>query len=230
MLSTMRNYPAQSPQRRAQRGLALIESLVAIVVLSLGGLALLGIQLRTLNDTQASVRRAQAVRLIEDLSERIKVSPNGLAGLGSYQTGWDDTLSASTDCSTAACDSAQLASHDLKQWKDSVAALLPLGKATVFLAGDESNATLAPNRRQLGVMIGWRENERQKEGESNSDREALKWPFTNAVSTGSAKVQCPAGLICHLQYISPTQRCLPSAIGASTSPGGATVTPVFCPD
>lgn len=226
----MRTHHTHHFERRSQRGLALIESLVAIVVLSLGGLALLGIQLRTLNDTQASVRRAQAVRLIEDLSERIKVSPNGLAGLGSYQTDWDDTLSDSTDCSTAACNGAELASYDLKQWKDSVAALLPLGKATVFLAGDESNATLAPNRRQLGVMIGWRENERQKEGESNDDREAFKWPFTNAVSTGSANVQCPAGLICHLQYISPTQRCLSSAIGASTSPGGTTVIPVFCPD
>lgn len=222
--------PPHDGRRRQQQGMALIESLVAIVVLSLGGLALLGIQLRTLSDTQTSVRRAQAVRLIEDLSERIKVNPDGLAGLANYQLSWGTTPSATANCATTACNSTQLASYDLAQWRRSVAALLPLGNATVFFAGDESNAALAPNRRQLGVMIGWRENERRKEGESAADQTAFKWPFTEAVNTGTAGVQCPAGLICHLQYISPTQRCLPSVRNASTSPGGATIVPVFCPD
>lgn len=226
----MHTLHSPPPHGRRQQGLALVEALVAIFVLSLGGLALLGIQLRTLSDTQTSVRRAQAVRLIEDLSERIKVNPNGLAGLANYQLAWNTTPTAAADCGATACNSTQLASYDLAQWKQSVAALLPLGDATVFFAGDESNPSLAPNRRQLGVMIGWRENERRKEGESAADQTAFKWPFTDAVNTGTAGVQCPTGLICHLQYISPTQRCLLSAINASTSLGGATVVPVFCPD
>ena len=66
---------------QSQKGMALIEALVSIVVLSLGGLALVGIQLRTLVDTQNGVHRAQAIRLINDLSERMKVSPDSLMRL-----------------------------------------------------------------------------------------------------------------------------------------------------
>ena len=56
----------------AQKGITLLESLVAIVVMALGLLGVVGIQMRTLADTQTGVRRAQAVKLIEDLSERVR--------------------------------------------------------------------------------------------------------------------------------------------------------------
>ena len=61
-----------------QRGITLLESLIAIVVAALGILGILGVQMRTLTDTQTSMRRAQAIRLIEDLSERMRVHPNAL--------------------------------------------------------------------------------------------------------------------------------------------------------
>ena len=54
--------------KRHQRGITLIESLAAIVVMALGVLGILGVQMRTLADSQTSVRRAQAVRLIEKLN------------------------------------------------------------------------------------------------------------------------------------------------------------------
>ena len=68
----------QNTSNPSQRGITLIESLVAIVIAALGILGILGMQMRTLTDTQTSVRRAQAIRLIDDLSERIKVCPNSL--------------------------------------------------------------------------------------------------------------------------------------------------------
>ena len=74
-----------SAQRR-QRGISLIESLVAIVVMALGILGILGVQMRTLTDTQAGVRRAQAIRLIEDLGERLQNNPDALGNLSTYTT------------------------------------------------------------------------------------------------------------------------------------------------
>ena len=50
------------PSRRRQRGITLIESLIALMVAVLGVLGILGVQMRTLTDTQAGVRRAQAIR------------------------------------------------------------------------------------------------------------------------------------------------------------------------
>ena len=67
-----------------QRGITLLESLVAIVVMALGILGILGVQMRTLSDTQTGVRRAQAIRLIEDMGERMKANPSALANLSSY--------------------------------------------------------------------------------------------------------------------------------------------------
>ena len=84
----LRLKPMQNTRQHRQRGITLIESLVAIVVASLGILGILGVQMRTLTDTQTSVRRAQAMRLIEDLSERMKVHPNAMGSINSCTIGW----------------------------------------------------------------------------------------------------------------------------------------------
>ena len=91
-----------------QRGIALIESLVAIVITALGILGILGVQMRTLADTQTGVRRAQAIRLTEDLSERAKVNPNALANIAQYVQGFGAAGTPPTDCKSSACDSVQL--------------------------------------------------------------------------------------------------------------------------
>lgn len=64
--------------------------------MALGILGILGVQMRTLTDTQTAVRRAQAIRLIEDLGERMKVSPNALANLNGYVTGSAQPLASLT--------------------------------------------------------------------------------------------------------------------------------------
>lgn len=205
-------YPVQNLQ--GQFGISLIESMVAIVVMALGILGILGVQMRTLADTQTSVRRAQAVLLIEDLSERIQVNPNGLGNLDYYVSPWKAELTNKT-CSN--CNAEELALRDVEQWKKSVKDNLPLSDAYIFLAADD---TVANNRRQLGVMISWRENERTKpDGTKDKD-------FTNilmSIDTGAAKVSCPDNSTCHLQYIQPSSRCIPYPLGGEDNPQ------LFCP-
>lgn len=198
-----------APRSRFQRGISLIESLVAIVVMALGILGILGVQMRTLADTQTGVRRAQAIRLITDLSERTQVNPNAIGNIAEYVTGWG-APAAVTDCLTTACNAQTLAQYDILQWKQSVADALPLGDARVFTVADE---TVANNRRQLGVMVSWRENER------DTGTAAVFTPD----STGSAAVTCPADRSCHLQYIQLNMRCTPYTAG------GPSNTLVFCP-
>lgn len=194
-----------------QRGITLIESLVAIVIAALGILGIVGVQMRTLSDTQTTVRRAQAIRLIEDLSERLKVSPNAMANLNSYVSDFTNTPS-SGDCSTQACNQSELAAHDLYLWKESVSSHLPLGKASIFLADGE---TVDTNRRQLGVMIAWRENERDPDSSYKDSIDATKVRAADgSLSAGSDQSKkdsqvCPDGSTCHLQYISVAARCAP---------------------
>lgn len=180
------------PRLKRLSGVALIESLVATVILAIGILFLLTAQIRTLAETQTSVHRAQAVRAIEDLAERIKANPDGFGQLraGAYASAWDGaTQNVATDaCDAKACSPAELAQSDIAQWRKTIARTLPRGRATVFT--DESVA--AADRRQLGVMVGWRANERP--GDDTS-------PFDLKVA--AAGVTCPAGFICHLVYVQP---------------------------
>lgn len=196
------------PPRHSQHGLSLIESLIALIVATLSIMGILGVQMRTLTDTQAGVRRAQAIRLIEDLSERLQNNPDALNNLSAYTA----SPTASENCETATCTPAKLATYDIKQWRDKVSKTLPSGaQATVFIPQGGA--------RQLGVLIGWSENRYSQTGQSFSTTEKteLNAPLvvTGTNSAGTA-VNCPAGLTCHLQYIQPTQRCTPWSLGGGT--------------
>lgn len=207
-----------------QRGITLVESLVAIVVMALGVLGILGVQMRTLADTQTGVRRAQAVRLMEDLSERIRANPNGLSQLASYAIDTplptappsaQDLTALQTlqnSCSTNACSGTQLATRDRALWLATVQQSLPLGHARVFVV-DSENAV--GDRRQLGVMISWRENERAMDDSNYAA--VLQSPDSTASGVG-----CPTGRSCHVQYIQPGARCTPY--------GASGTAQVVCPD
>jgi len=197
--------------RRGQRGVTLLEVLVSIVVMALGLLGILGTQMRTLADTQTGVRRAQAIRLIEDLSERMHANPSAInsAALNNYVIGWSDAGSAGACPDPAGCTSADLATDQIKDWKLSVEKNLPPGNAMTFLVGG-ANA-------QLGVLISWHENER------STDTDYTKY-FKNTALPNIAGVACPDNQICHLQYISVTARCPTDPLSGSANPL------VFCAD
>lgn len=186
-----------------QRGISLLESLIALVISVLGIMGILGMQMRTLTDSQTATRRAQAIRLIEDLSERMRVNPNALAHINSYVSDFDDELDTSN------CDGnlspEELAACDVGIWKQSVANNLPRGsQASVFIAPWEG---AAPS--QVGVMVRWRENER-------STDDAYLNPLDAISASGGATVACNSDedtvrYTCHLQYISVAARCALSA-------------------
>lgn len=191
------------PSSRRQAGISLLEALIALVVATLGVLGVLGMQMRTLADNQTGVRRAQAIRLTEDLSERTRVNPNSLGQMNAYVSGWGKTPASSANCNDGTCTPSELAAFNMAQWKASVAQLLPAGDASVFIAEDEA-ATSAGNRRQLGVMISWRENEKSSDA---SYRDPIGVDGDGKRGAGAAT--CPAKRTCHLQYIPLSARCAP---------------------
>ena len=199
-----------------QHGITLIESLVAIVIAALGILGILGVQMRTLTDTQTTVRRAQAIRLIEDLSERLKVNPNAVATMASYLSDFSSAPSAPSGNCASGCSRSDQAQYDLFIWKQNVQSL-PMGKASIFIPVAET--TLQPEeRRQLGVMIAWRENERVDKVSDDDDANIGSYRGAiNASIGGGSAATCPTKHTCHLQFIPLSARCAPYKAG-----GGAT--------
>ena len=209
---------ASGGNRHSQRGITLIESLVALVITAIALFGLLGVQMRTLVDTQAGVRRAQAIRLIEDLGERMQNNPNALGNLTAYTT----TPTTAVDCSSASCTPAELAQYDIFKWRENVAANLPAGEAQVFIPSGGA--------RQLGVLVAWRDGEYNVDGKTRTAAETAQLESVFAVTgtdSAGAAVKCPdvspSGVkyLCHLQYVQPLQRCTPWSIG-----GGA----LYCPN
>lgn len=202
------------PIHHLQRGISLIESLVAIVIMALGILGILGVQMRTLTDTQAGVRRAQAIRLIEDLGERIQNNPDAINNLSAYT----EKPTSSTNCAANACSPSALATFDILNWRATVASSLPGGDAIVFIPQNSN--------RQLGVLIGWSENRYSQSGKTLTTAETAELNYflhqgASGTDSADAAVSCPVNLICHIQYIQPTQRCTPWGTG-----GGV----LYCPN
>ena len=186
--------PSHHSPLHSQRGATLIESLVSLVILAIAIIGMLGVQARTLMDTNTAAGRTQAMLLIDDLSERIKSNPGGYAALANYV--FDNTRAAgSTDCASAACDATALASYDLDRWQENLQSTMPGARVQTFISSD-NNATTG--NRQMGVLIGWTLRERNTDTASDYLSNFIV-PALNV----NAGVTCWPGYICHLAYIEP---------------------------
>ncbi len=175
---------------RRQRGLSLIESLVALLVLALGIMGLAGVQARMVAETRTTNSRAIAVDLIDELTNRILLNRDR-AIAGGYNLAFAAAAPTASNCTTGTCDWVQMSNTDLAQWRTSVTALLgPGGQSAVFQSTTDT--------RQIGIMIAWPANEGKA-----ADADTVGYSTHFAVTTGVALTSCPAGSICHLVYIRP---------------------------
>lgn len=91
----------------------MIEVLIAVVVLAIGLLAGSKMQMLGLNYTQGAMMRSHATMAVNDIIDRMRVNPEGVA-LGSYDTFSSDSPPGAQACGAAGCTAAQLAQHDLR--------------------------------------------------------------------------------------------------------------------
>ena len=109
-------------KRNSQRGFSLIELLVAVVVFSVGLLAVAGLQTVSKRANFEGLQRTVASQIANGLLEDIRANGNGVdvylasGDLGGGLAGAEPA----PDCSTvgAECNAAQKAAHDLWFWED----------------------------------------------------------------------------------------------------------------
>lgn len=128
---------------RQQRGVTLIEALIAGVILSIGILGIVSLLAMSKVSQHETVQRTRAVSLADDILERIRRNPAGIATYQTGTTGFETPLGDGTitdepdpDCSTATCTPVQLAAHDRWAWEQ----LLDGASVTVTDAGVTSSA------------------------------------------------------------------------------------------
>jgi type IV pilus assembly protein PilV len=118
------------------KGVSLVESLVALVVLAVGMLGIAALYVEGLRYGRAALLRSQAVVLATDMGDRIRANRGGGAN---YAKTVDQVGTENTDCETggAGCDPASMAAHDIARWHQAVDArlgaptALPGGRGTI---------------------------------------------------------------------------------------------------
>jgi type IV pilus assembly protein PilV len=112
-------------RRRRQRGISIVEALVALVVLSVGMLGIAVMYLESVRANRTALSRTLAVHLVNDMADRIRA--NRMA-LDKYDADFGTAPTApEKNCATSDCTAADLAAYDLRQWYDAVVKTLPLG-------------------------------------------------------------------------------------------------------
>jgi type IV pilus assembly protein PilV len=112
------------------RGFSLIETLIALVVMSVGLLGVAALHVDSLQRGQSGLYLTRALLLAGDMADRIRANP---LGLDAYAIEWAAMPPGGAACAdtamgpTAGCDPARMAQYDVEGWKQALAPTSPLG-------------------------------------------------------------------------------------------------------
>jgi type IV pilus assembly protein PilV len=136
---------------RRQRGITMVESLVALVVIAVGMLGIAGLYLSSLQASRTAKLRSHAVELTSSIADRIRANREAVTG---YSLAADGTPTAQ-DCETKTCTPAQLAQDDMADWLVDVRAALP--GADAVTGSITVTDRLAPDSDNYVIVVTWRE-------------------------------------------------------------------------
>lgn len=143
-----------------QRGVSIVEALVALVVLSIGLLGIAGLFVESLRSSRTALLRTQAVNLASDIADRIRANASAR---DAYDTATYGGAPAAQNCAPAAgeagsnCTIEELAEDDLASWQDAVAFALPAlaEPANAAVVEVERGAAGRPDRYL--ITVAWQE-------------------------------------------------------------------------
>lgn len=112
--------------RPRQRGVSLIEVLMAVLVFSVGLLGVAGLMVMAVRSNHSAFLHTQAVFLADSMADRMSANPVGVWSGDYNATTWDFSASASASapCSHG-CTPRALAEADLRAWQRQLTSLLP---------------------------------------------------------------------------------------------------------
>jgi type IV pilus assembly protein PilV len=139
--------PARSiikPSRSRQRGVTLIEALIAGVILAIGVLGIVSLLTLSKVSQHEAMQRTRAIAMADDILERIRRNPAGILTYRTGATGLENplgngsiALEPAPNCTSAPCTPVQLAAHDRWAWESLLdgAAVTAGGNSAVSIPG-----------------------------------------------------------------------------------------------
>ena len=136
---------------KQQRGLSMIELLVAVLVLAIGVLGITALQMVSLQNNRGALFRAEAVQLAYDMMDRVRANPQGVVPGQAYDgLAVGDNPPGATDCVANNCTQAQMIQFDQAVWKCSLGGFDANGTCTDF----RDDGVLPPATAQPGLPNG----------------------------------------------------------------------------
>ena len=118
---------------RHQHGLSLIESMITLLVISIGLLGIAALQYTAMKQNNSALHHSQSVWISYDIADRIRANFSEFANYA----GIDTSNTYVQDCITNACTSTQLINSDA-QGRANLIQNLPSGRGTITSpVGDE---------------------------------------------------------------------------------------------
>jgi type IV pilus assembly protein PilV len=163
-----------SPLKYRQLGVSLVESMIALLVISIGLLGIAALQVTSVSLNSSALHHSQAVQMAYDMADRIRANNPQFASYSGIDT---DTSYVNPDCTTKSCLNTEVVTADAADWKVMVSNL-PAGRGTI------SNNQNAADGLLIAVM--WDDGSRSTPG------------------GGIGSAACPdVSLTCYLTVITP---------------------------
>ena len=118
-------------RKNTQRGVTLVEAMIALLVISVGLLGIASLQLTAMNQNASSLHNSQAVWMAYNMSDRIR------ANISEFDTydGKDTSTSDPKDCMASTCNPAEIVDSDMADWRTMVENL-PGGRGIISSNAD----------------------------------------------------------------------------------------------
>ncbi len=118
-------------KKHSQQGVTLVESMIALLVISIGLLGIASLQITAMSQNASSLNHSQAVWYAYNMSDRIRAN---ISQFANYD-GIDTSNTYSQDCMSAACTNAQMLTADAADWS-TMTGNLPGGRGIIAITAD----------------------------------------------------------------------------------------------
>ncbi len=119
-------------------GFSLIESLVALIIISIGLLGLAALQTSALRNTQLANIASQVTISAHDIIERMRSNPTGMQSKA-YNA---SNLVANSNCyTTTGCTPTEMAKNDLHEWVNELSRIIPQSSAMTCIDSTPNDGT-----------------------------------------------------------------------------------------
>lgn len=178
----MQALSMEGPPR--QRGISLIEVLMAVLIFSIGLIGLASLLVVSTRFNHAAYLRTQVTFLAGSMADRMRANPIGVWS-GSYNSA-DYPITGVTECGTVACAPDKIALRDQQVWSGLLNAFLPNAKAGINcsakdklsfgISGDQLRRR-PPYGGHCAMTISWSEQAAGDKAHRETAPQTFAWEF-----------------------------------------------------